>query len=111
MGTDDGGVDQRHGMRGLGGQSLEDLDPDTGTGPAVEAIVDRRIGPVAFGQIAPWRTSAQHVEDTVDDAAVVNSRHAERLVGEEWLDQLPLPIAQIEARHSNPPVTMVPVQE
>jgi hypothetical protein len=37
-------------------QGIHQAVPDTGLAPAIEAIVRRRIGAIALGQISPWRT-------------------------------------------------------
>ena len=69
--------------------------PDAGSSPAVEAVVDGRVGPVAFGQIAPWRAGSQNPEDAVDHLAVILRLHAAPLRRQERLDDAPLGIGQV----------------
>jgi len=44
---------------------------DASHAPAVEAIVDRRVEPIALAHIALRRAGAKDKEDAVQDAAVV----------------------------------------
>ena len=53
---------RRHRIRRLGRQGLEDTHPHAGSGPAIEAVIDRRIRAVTLRQIAPRRARAQHIE-------------------------------------------------
>ena len=72
----------------------EDVAPDTGLTPAVEPTGDRADWPVAFRQIAPWRTGANNPENAIDDAPVVGGWSPSlRLLGrQQWLDFRPLVI-------------------
>ena len=63
--THDRTVDQRHRARRPGRQGFEHSNPHAGPGPAVEAIVDGRMGPVALEQVPPRRAGPQHVEDPI----------------------------------------------
>ena len=44
--------------------------PDARLSPAIETVVDRRVGTIALRQIAPRRAGAQDVEHAVDDLPV-----------------------------------------
>lgn len=66
--------------------------------PAIETVIDCRVRTIALRQIPPGRTCPQHVEDAVNHPPVVHPRHAARLVRQQWLDQPPLYIRQIESR-------------
>ena len=78
---------------------IHELVPDAGFPPPIEAVVDRRAGSVAFGQIAPRRARAQYPEDAIQDAPVVDPGHATRLVRQQRLDQTPLEVGEIIPRH------------
>ena len=65
--------------------------------PAIETIVDRRVGPVALGQIAPWRARAQHVEHAIDDPSIVLGLRPSPVHRQQWLDEAPLEICEIVA--------------
>jgi hypothetical protein len=51
------------------GQSFEDRAPSVFLGPAIEAIVDGRVGTVLVRTVAPARARLQHM----DDAASISS--------------------------------------
>ena len=78
---------------------LQNLIPDAGSPPANEAIVAGRVGAIAFRNISPGCARAQPPEDAVQDAAVVNARHATRLVRQKRCDDLPLGIGEFVACH------------
>ena len=69
--------------------------------PSHEAVVAGGARAVALGQVAPWCTGSQHPEDAVQRAAVINARHASRLVGQERLDHAPLEVGQIVSAHAD----------
>ena len=73
--------------------------PDAGFAPAVEAIVDRRVRPVALGQIAPWQARAQHKEHAVEDLPVVLRLHAAPFRRQHRFDNAPLEVRQIVTCH------------
>ena len=52
-------------------QGLEDRAPSAFLGPAVEAIVDRRVRAVLARAIAPPPSRLQHMDDAADDPPVV----------------------------------------
>ncbi|MHC2519497.1 hypothetical protein ACVMHW_005379 [Bradyrhizobium diazoefficiens] len=53
------------------GQRFEDCAPSSSLGPAIEAIVDRRVRAVFTWTITPSCTRLQHVNDAADGASVV----------------------------------------
>ena len=55
---------------------VHQLVPDTGLPPPVEAIVDRRVRPVALGQITPWNNCPIAIQHSIDKQAVIFSRDA-----------------------------------
>ena len=55
------------------GQRFEDCAPSSSLGPAIEAIVDRRVGTVLGRAVSPSRTTSKHVNDAGDHAPVVHS--------------------------------------
>ena len=71
--------------------------PDAGFAPPVETIVDRRVGSVPLGQIAPRRARAQHVEHAIDDPRIVLGLHATPLLRQQRLDDAPLEVCEIVA--------------
>ena len=71
--------------------------PNAGLPPAVEAVVDRRVRPIAFGQIAPGTARAQDIEHAVDDLAVVLRFRPPAIHGQQRLDDAPLEVRQIVA--------------
>jgi hypothetical protein len=77
MGAHSGAIDTDHlpvdvacGIR-VPLEGLEDLHPDPLALPAKETIVTGLPGRVAFGQIAPGGTGAQHPENAVKHLAVI----------------------------------------
>ena len=56
---------------------------------------------MALGQVALRRTGAQHTEDAVEHAAIVDARYTSRLVGQERLDHAPLEVGQIISTHAD----------
>jgi hypothetical protein len=77
MSFDRSRVERQHdGIFARFGQCLKDCAPSFALGPAIEAIVDRRVGTVFAWIITPSRTRLQHVNDTADDAPIVVSIRA-----------------------------------
>lgn len=111
----DRGRIQRQGHRVLTqfGQSLEDAAPSTALGPAIEPIVDRRVGPVFMRTIAPARARLQHMDDAADDAPVVLASRPRQAMRQMRLQPLPLPIVQPEQTlaHPSPPANQLAVRE
>ena len=73
--------------------------PDAGFPPAIEAVVDRRVGPVALGKIAPRRACAQDVEHPVHDLPVVLRFRPAPIHGQQRLDDAPLEVREIVTCH------------
>lgn len=71
--------------------------PDARLAPAVEAIVNGCVGPVALGQIAPRRAGAQDVEHAADDLPVVLRLRSPPIQRKQRLDDAPLEVGQIVA--------------
>jgi hypothetical protein len=83
---------------GHGGES-------TGLGPAVEPAPLAVPVAVPLGQVAPWDAGAGHVQDGVDEPAVVLSKAAmlARLAGKQTLDAVPVGIGNLVATtHGGP---------
>lgn len=77
------------------GHGRHDPVPDARLRPPVEAVIDRRVGTVLRGQIAPGTAHAQRMENAIDHPAVVNAWHAAGLVGQDAFDEFPLKVAHI----------------
>lgn len=72
MRLDRSGVDrQGHAIISAVGQRREDSLPTSALGPAIEAIVDRRVRTIFGRAIAPARAALQHVYDAADDAPII----------------------------------------
>ena len=59
-----------------GGYGFEDRRPDAGLAPAVKTIGAGRAGTVAIRQVFPRRARPQTPEDTVENPAIIDTRHA-----------------------------------
>lgn len=95
MSFDRGGVQrQRNGVFAELRQGFKDRTPSIFLGPAIEAIVDRRIGAILLRTIAPTPTRLQHMDDAADDAPVVVAHRARQSTRQMRLDTRPLPVAQ-----------------
>lgn len=70
--------------------------------PSIEAVVAGGARAVALRQVAPGRTGAQHPENAVQRAAVIDARHASRSVRQERLDHAPLEVGQVISAHARP---------
>ena len=70
---------------------VHDPIPDTRVGPAVEAVIDGCAGAVFAGQVAPRHARAQHVENTIDDAPVIDPFYTSGLVWKNLFDGNPIP--------------------
>lgn len=87
----DRGVDELHAVWGLFGKGFKYLNPDPCLGPAIEPVVDDRVGALALGQVAPRRAGSRD-PDPVQNPPIVDPRYPTGLVGKKWLDQSPLHI-------------------
>src|SRR5262245_9027397 len=79
---------------GLAGQSLEYLEPETLSAPAVEAVVNRRVGAVFRRTIPPARARPQHVYDPADHPPVVHPMRTTPSTRQQRFKALPLRLAQ-----------------
>src|SRR5919106_759955 len=95
MSLDRGGVQrQDDGVSAWLSQGLEDGAPSAFLGPAIEAIVDRRVGAVLMRTIAPAGSRLQHMDDVADDASIVVPLWTWQAVRKMCLDPRPLPVVQ-----------------
>ena len=108
MGFYDRAVDQIQTVARFRCQSVENPLPDAASRPTIEAIVSRRVRPIAFRKIAPRHPSAQHVKYRVHDPSIVNAC-AHSTFRHQRLQKSPLVIAQIKS-HDPPPDTVNHVQ-
>jgi len=76
------------------GQCVKDCAPSPALGPAVEAIVDRRVRAVFMWAVAPSRTGLQHVNDPANSAAIVVPLRSSQPRRQMELDTCPLPVIQ-----------------
>ena len=74
-------VDHLHGGIMGAGQCAHKLGPHARPSPANEAIVAGGVRAEVVRQIAPWRARSQDPEDAIEDATVIHSWHAARLIG------------------------------
>ena len=75
--------------------------PDTGFSPAVKAIVGRRVGTVALGQVSPRGTRSQHPEDAVHHPPVIFALGAGTPLRQNRFDNAPLKITQVVPHDSS----------
>jgi len=69
------GVDgQSHAVLAATRERFKDRLPMAALGPAIEAIVDRRVRTKLGRAVAPARTALKHVNDAADDASIVFTR-------------------------------------
>lgn len=78
---------------------IHQLVPDAGFPPAIEAVVDRRVGTIALRQIAPRRAGAQDVEHAVDDLPIVLRLWPSPVHRQHRLDDAPLEFREIVPSH------------
>src|SRR3954470_5173169 len=85
MDANNRGVDHLHsGIMGAG-QCTHELCPHAPPSPADEAIVAGGVRAKLIRKITRWGARSQDPEDAIEDAAVIHSRHAPRLVGQHGL--------------------------
>jgi hypothetical protein len=95
MSFDRGRVERQHNTVFAGlGQRFENCGPSSSLGPAIEAVVDRRVRAVFTWTIAPSCTRLQHVNDAADDAPVVAPIRPRQSRRQMRLDTRPLPVIQ-----------------
>jgi len=71
--------------------------PDAVLAPAIEAVVGRRVGPVASGQIAPRGAGTQHPENAVENTPIVLRLRTAPVHRQQRLDDAPLEVGQVVA--------------
>ena len=97
MSLDRRGIErQRDGLFAELRQSLKDLTPSSALGPAVEAIVDRRIRAVLPWTIAPSRPRLKHMNDAADGAPIIGTLRPGQSRRQMRLQTRPLPVVQPE---------------
>ncbi len=107
MRLDRGGVDrQSHAVLPAVGQGFEDGSPPPAFGPAIEAIVDGRIGTILGRTIAPAGATLEHMDDAADDPPIVISFRSGQVRRQVRCNACPLPVIQPKqpCAHRKPPV-------
>src|SRR5262245_27245244 len=90
-------VDHLHsGIMGIG-QRTHKFGPHTRASPANEPIVARRVRTEDVRQVAPWRPRSQYPENTIEDATVIHSWYAARLIRQHRFDGGPLIVREFVA--------------
>ena len=69
--------------------------------PSHEAVVTGGAWAIALRQVTPRCTRPQYPEDAVQHTAVIDARHASRLLGQQRLDNAPLEVGQIVSAHAD----------
>ena len=112
LGPDVSGVD-----RGVLGhcagprQCLQAPHPEPATGPAIDAIVNRRGGTVGLGALAPSATGLQDVQDAGDHPSIIDPASSRLIAGKVRLDRRPLLVRQPEKNtHPSPPSPLNPLE-
>ena len=95
MSFDRSRVERQHdGIFAWLGQCFKDCAPSSALGPAIEAIIDRRVRTVFARTITPSRTRLQHVNDAADDAPIGVPLRPRQSHRQMRFDTRPLPIIQ-----------------
>lgn len=95
MRFDRGGVDgQSHAVLAAAGERFKDRLPMSALGPAIKAIVDRRVRTIIGRTIAPTCAALKHVNDTADNASIVIARRASLVRWQMRLNLSPLLVVQ-----------------
>ena len=100
VGADGGTVDHLNFAVVRGGDGVHQPVPHARFPPSHEAVVAGGARAIALGQVAPWRPGPKHPEDAVQRPAVIDARHASRLVGQQRFDHAPLEISQVVSAHA-----------
>ena len=106
MRFDGGGVDgQSHPVLAAAGKRFKDRLPMSALGPAIKAIVDRRVRTIVGRTIAPACAALKHVNDTADNASIVIARRTSLVRWQMRLNLSPLLVVQPEQplAHRRPP--------
>lgn len=85
---------QRDGIFARLRQGFEDRAPSAFLGPAIEAIVDRRVRAVLARAIAPPPARLQHMDDAADDTPIVVPLRTRQALWQMTLDARPLLVVQ-----------------
>ncbi len=85
-----------------GGEDVHHPVPDARLSPSSDAIVAGGARTISFRQVAPRRTGPKHPKNTVQHAAIINTGHASRLIGQQRLDHAPFEVGQIVSAHAEP---------
>jgi hypothetical protein len=89
-------------------QRLQDALEDLPAAPGVEVVVDRLPRPEPFGEIPPWRPTAQHPEHPIEHRPGIPEMSAGCRVRDQGLDQRPLFIRELVTAHPFcPPILAV----
>ncbi len=106
MRFDRGRVDgQSHAVLAAAGERFKDRLPMSALGPAIKAIVDRRVRTIVGRTIAPACAALKHMNDTADNASIVIARRASLFRWQMRLNLSPLLVVQPEQplAHRSPP--------
>lgn len=101
MRTDGSAVDHLNVTVVRGGNSVHHPIPNTRLPPSHEAAVARRARTIALRQVAPRRSRAQHPENAVQHAPIIDARHASGFIRQQWLDNAPFEIGQVISAHAH----------
>ncbi len=78
---------------------IHQLVPDAGFPPAIEAVVDRRVGTIALRQISLRRACAKDVEHAVHDLPIVPRLRPASIHRQKRIDDAPLEFREIVTSH------------
>ena len=95
------------------GQGFEDRPPAPAFGPAIEAIVDGRVGAILWRAIAPAGATLKHMNDAADAPPIVITFRSGQVSGQARRNACPLPVIQPKqpCAHRKPPVPNRSVRE
>ena len=97
MRLDRSGVDgQSHAILAAAGERFKDRLPMSALGPAIKAVVNRRVRTIVGRTIAPACAALKHVNDTADNASIVIARRASLVRWQMRLYLSPLLVVQPE---------------
>src|SRR6516164_7385045 len=87
--------------------------PAPAFGPAIEAIVDGRVGAILWRAIAPAGATLKHMNDAADDPPIVITFRSGQVSGQARRNACPLPVIQPKqpCAHRKPPVPNRSVRE
>ena len=96
MSFDNRGVDEDQTVLAFFGERFQYLLPHTAFAPSVVPIVNGRVRPIPFRQVAPRRARTQNVEDAIQDFAVILALRPATIFGQQRLDHRPGVVVQPE---------------